>query len=250
MKSPILRWLWMPVYASDSICPLCDGVLDKFGDHCLTCPCGGDRTKRHNHLRNHVYSFATAAGLDPVLEKPGLLQSRPFQGSLPENGVQQSNPQARRPADVWLPRWRHGNPVALDFAVTSGLLDTAATIQEASACLTAYEQRKRTHLDTERLCNAEGLGFTPMVMEAVGGTWGPAASPTLVDIAKVKALQSGESQEYVLQQLLQCLSTILHRENARAVLRRSRVYTAGSAALLAASTTLQADAAAPEFQFQ
>ena len=47
----------------------------------------------------------------------------------------------------------------------------------------------------------------------------------------------------VLQQLLETLGVILHRENARAVLRRSRVYTAGSTALLAAATTLQAEAA-------
>ena len=53
-RTSILRWLRAPLAESDGICPLCDGVLDRFGDHCLVCPCGGDRTKRHNLLRNSV----------------------------------------------------------------------------------------------------------------------------------------------------------------------------------------------------
>ena len=32
-------------------CPLCNGIADRFGDHARACPCGGDRTKRHNGLR-------------------------------------------------------------------------------------------------------------------------------------------------------------------------------------------------------
>eukprot|EP00973_Karenia_brevis_P024501 3379831-Karenia_brevis.AAC.1 len=71
-------------------------------------------------LRNHVYHWSLSAGLNPELEKAGLLPPRPLQGSAPENGVPQG-PGARRPADVFLPRWRAGPPAALDFAVTSGL---------------------------------------------------------------------------------------------------------------------------------
>ena len=89
-----------------------------------------------------------------------------------------------------------------------------------------------------------------MVVEAVGGSWGPAAATALVDFAKTKALLTGEPQERVLQQLLETLGVILHRENARAVLNRTRMFSTGLDGLLAAATTLQADAASTDFQFQ
>ena len=75
-RTDVLRWLRIPVAEADAICPLCDGIQDKYGDHALVCPCGGDRTKRHNLLRNQVYHFAASAGLNPELEKPGLLRTR------------------------------------------------------------------------------------------------------------------------------------------------------------------------------
>ena len=141
----------MPIFEADGICSLCDGVLDKYGDHCLVCPCGGDRTRRHNFLRNVVFHYAASSGLAPELEKPGLLQPRPFTGPVAEDGSKPTDPEARRPADVYLPRWRRGTPLALDFAVTSGLRNIPASIQDPAIAVTSYEDFKRNHLDTERM---------------------------------------------------------------------------------------------------
>ena len=138
--------------------------------------------------------------------------------------------------------------MCLDFAVTSGLRNPGVSARGASSPLLSYEAFKRTHKGTEAACSAEGLGFTPMVMEAVGGAWGPSATSVLAELAKVKSLYTGESQDRVQQQLLECLSVILHRENARAVLKRSAVCSLASDGILAAATTLQADSA--DFQFQ
>ena len=96
--------------------------MDIYGDHCLTCACGGDRTRRHNLLRNEVYFFCNSLGLNPEMERPGLLQSGPHGGGLQENGGMQDSNENRRPADVYIPKWRRGIPAALDFAVTNGLL--------------------------------------------------------------------------------------------------------------------------------
>ena len=68
--------LCLPLHAEDVACRFCDGVCDTFGDHARVCPCGGDRTKRHNRLRTVVATWAQAAGLHPELEKPGLLPPR------------------------------------------------------------------------------------------------------------------------------------------------------------------------------
>ena len=132
-----------------------------------------------------------SAGLSPELEKPGLLQARPYQGATPEDGVCR-NTDARRPADVYLPRWRQGLPVALDFAVTSALRPNAitATSYDATASVTSYENFKRQHNHTAADCEAEGLSFIPMIVEADGGAWGPAAEMFLSELAKVSIYPS------------------------------------------------------------
>ena len=222
------RWLRMPFAEADLQCPCCDAVLDHFGDHALVCCGGGDRTRRHNLIRNMVYYAASSAGLRPELEKPGLLPQRPFCGSVYENGsspgLTDSDQSARRPADVYIPRWRAGPPAAWDFAVTSGLrMDAiAGTVGGADTVLTRYEDFKCSYRDTRSECQAQGITFIPMVVEAVGGGWGMMARGVWSELAKSSALSSGEFQtEHSCANMLrQRLSMTLHRENARACLKR------------------------------
>jgi len=89
----------LPLHSEDVPCRFCDGVCDTYGDHSRACPCGGDRTKRHNRFRTIVATWASAAGLHPELEKPGLLEH----GGASEHGVRQGP--GRRPADVYVPHW-------------------------------------------------------------------------------------------------------------------------------------------------
>jgi len=133
--------------------------------------------------------------------------------------------------------------MALDFAVTSGLRDIPATLQDPSAATASYEDYKRTHLGTERACTDEGFAFTPMVVEAVGGGWGAAASKVYSELAKQKSLISGEPEDRLAMQLYQNLSIILHRENARSILKRLRGPAQASQAVTAAALVLQAEAA-------
>jgi len=222
------RWLRIPFADSDLECPCCDGVLDRFGDHALVCSCGGDRTRRHNLLRNMVYHAASAARLCPELERPGLLPHRPLHGSSYENGSapgeQDSDPGARRPADVYIPRWRSGPPAAWDFAVTSGLRvdSVAASSQDSGAVCSKYEDFKCSYKDTKTLCQGQGITFIPMIVEATGGGWGKMARCVWSELAKSSALATGEleSNSTCAIMLHQRLSMTLHRENARACLRR------------------------------
>ena len=222
------RWLRIPFADQDVHCPECDSVLDRFGDHALVCCCGGDRTRRHNLIRNMVYYAAASANLHPELEKPGLLPQRPFSGSLYENGSSSgdtdSSPSFRRPADVYIPRWRSGPPAAWDFAVTSGLrLESIAdSARDPDAALTKYEDFKCQHQETKTPCSAQGITFIPMVMEAVGGGWGKVARSVWSQLAKSSALASGELQTESSSAIMlrQRLSMTLHRENARALPKR------------------------------
>ena len=64
----IKRRLRAPVFETEHQCPVCGEVMDRWGDHALTCSCGGDRTVRHNAIRNIFHEEATEAGLRPERE--------------------------------------------------------------------------------------------------------------------------------------------------------------------------------------
>ena len=226
-RTMIQRWLRVPILESETHCPYCDEIVNNYADHCLTCSCGGDRTKRHNLLRNEIFFFCSSSGLNPELERPGLLlQQRPHVGIYCEDGSSTDNDNRRRPADIYLPRWRRGIPAALDFAVTSGLRSDLVkkSAVDGSTATVEYEAFKRTHLNTEALCRDEGVNFIPMVCEADGGGWGPAAHKVWSELAKHKSLVSGEHVSTIVSRLLQSMGFILHRENARAILRRLPTY--------------------------
>ena len=213
--------LRLPVAASEDYCPLCDGVADRFGDHARVCPCGGDRTKRHNRLRAVLAARTSAAALSPEVEKPGLLPARPHDHGCCEAGGSAAI-QGRRPADVWVPLWGLHGPAAFDLAVTSGLRSgaVAASASDGSHACVAYEAKKRAHQDTAHQCSEQGLQFVPLVAEACGGGWGPTAISTWRSLGALLSARTGESKGIVTDQLLQAFSVTLQRENARAVLRR------------------------------
>ena len=169
-----------------------------------------------------MHRLCTNGGLNPELERPGLLRPRPSQDTLPEDGSHHVDPAARRPADVYVPRWRAGVPAAFDFAVTSGM--RSSCLQESAAdgasAATAYEGKKCSHLDTKSACEAEGVSFLPMVADAAGG-WAPTARFVWSELASFLAVASGESAQTACARVLQSVGLVLQKENARAILRRS-----------------------------
>ena len=78
-----------------------------------------------------------------------------------------------------------------------------------------------------------------MVAEA-NGHWGPTAQQVFAELANTKSTLTGESRDVTLQHLHQGLGIILHRENARAVLKRFRSFTHNLEDIMAAATTLAA----------
>ena len=175
-----------------------------------------------------TFHAAASANLHPELEKPGLLPQRPLHGSCYENGTSfnadENGPSARRPADVYIPRWRGGPPAAWDFAVTSGarLSSLVESASDRETVLTKYEDFKCSYKDTKTLCLAQGITFTPMIIKAVGGGWCKTARGVWSELAKSSALATGELEtaNTCAVMLLQRLSMTLHRENARACLKR------------------------------
>ena len=111
----------------------------------------------------------------------------------------------------------------MDLAVTSGLRigSIYRSACDGSSASVSYEERKRSFLDTDTLCKSEGIVFAPMVVAARGGSWGPTARNVLSRLANSAAKLTGESPSQRYEEILQTLSVILHRANARAILCRS-----------------------------
>ena len=162
------RRLRLPIFEEPFFCPLCNGVMDTLADHALTCACGGDRTKRHNQMRDACVRMAWSAGWRPEPEKPGLLRPRSFpvnQGTEDRGGGDGLGPEARRPADVFIPRWDLSGSAALDFVVTSGLRTNRLeqTAADDLSSLTSYEAIKDSFKDTAAHCASEGISFIPWI---------------------------------------------------------------------------------------
>ena len=142
---------------------------------------------------------------------------------------------------MYLPRYRRGAPACLDFAVTSGLRRDvlATTLQDATAPARQYEDHKCSYLDTKATCESEGMSFIPMVIEACGGAWGPEAHKVWSEIAKAMAQATGELESSVAARIFQNTGFTLHRENARAIVRRSAgPASAAARGLLHAAATI------------
>ena len=199
---------------------MCGSALDIYMDHALVCSCGGDRTVRHNAIRNVTYSGCREAGINAELEKAGLLPPRPNGEEL--TSTNRSDVRGRRPADIWIPQGFDGQGGAVDFAVTSGLRADrlAAAATDPLSIGAAYEDYKRRYLDTQTQCHQRGFHFLPFIAEAHGGGLAIGARRIVAFIAKSGAARSGEELEVESVGLLRRISIALHRENARAILRR------------------------------
>ena len=195
--------------------------MDSFGDHALVCSCKGDRTRRHNAVRDLVYEDASEARMNPEREKAGLLPSRPADDGIHAD----SGDENRRPADVWLPGGAGsslGRAEALDFALTSGLrsdrLDRSAT--DANEVLALYEDFKASYKDTKAKCEQERFVFTPIVFESHGGGFSKTALRILNHIANQQVAAGLQIRQGASTRIAQRVSTAIHMANARAVLKR------------------------------
>ena len=141
----------------------------------------------------------------------------------------------RRPADVLLARGPEGVRTALDFAVVSGFAQVNIALAESNPTQVVIkkEEEKRSFVatgdteSTEALCKANKIDFRPMVIEAHSGAWSRSARQVLDYIARNIACRTGESVDLCNLRLAQRLSISLHRDNARAILKRR-----GEAALI------------------
>ena len=74
-----------------------------------------------------------------------------------------------RPADIFLPTWRHGRSAALDVHIISPLQQStvnAAAFNPGHALEVGVRRKLNAHLNA---CRSSGVHFLPIVAEALGG---------------------------------------------------------------------------------
>lgn len=212
--------LGVPDASEDVWCPRCDAVLDRLSVHASMCVAGGERTQRHNALRDLIGTWAERAGLHPEKERPGLL--------LPQT-PDDTRSARRRPADLYLPAF-HGRPTAFDFAVTAPQrLDVLVEAgRGGGSAAAAYADVKRRHLDTATVCEQHGVAFVPLVVETTGA-WAPEAGKILHQLSRAADLRHGGSgQPWGAATLLEEVSVLVRTWRARATLRRRAELAAAS----------------------
>ena len=113
----------------------------------------------------------------------------------------------------------------MDIAVTSGMRGDMLhkSADDGTSAAIEYEHFKRSYLNTEQKCHENGITFIPLIMEAHGGGWGSAATAVWNQVAKYKSTISGDTVSTSAMLISQSMGLILHRENARAILRRSQI---------------------------
>ena len=187
----------------DAKCCFCHNIMDVKGYHMAICKTGGHVVRRHNALRDLIYSHCQKAAWNPQLE----VRLEHATDLIP---------------DIIIPTGNNGKPIALDITVTHPL--AAHNIKRASKLLDASNiSAEKDKMDKYNLkCSQADIKFIPIAVEHFG-RWGPAAMSFFEKLAKGISNRSNQKFRTVLKDLLRCLSFSLVRSNAKAVLNRTQI---------------------------
>ncbi len=201
-------WLGLRMMEEGTRCSVCQAVADPFGDHQIGCGGNGDRIHRHDSLRDALYSAAQSAALAPRREVPSLI------------------PESRsRPADIFLPNWKRGQPAALDVTVISTLQQltiAGASATKGHALVVGEERKMKAHAEA---CRSVGVSFIPLVVESIGG-WSERAADTIKSFGRLMGQRLGIPSADSTTHLFQRLSINLWRGHAAMWIRRFPIKSA------------------------
>ena len=174
----------------------------------MECGGNGDRIHRHDPIRDMLFSAAQAAALAPRKEVHSLIP-----GS------------SSRPADVYLPNWKRGQPAAIDMTVISTLQQqtrTAAANTPGHALTVAEERKMAAHAEA---CHAVGVLFIPLAAETLGAL-SREAIDTIASIGRIQGQRLGIPPSESIRHLFQRLAIALWRGNATLWIHQQPVHPA------------------------
>ena len=118
-----------------------------------------------------------------------------------------------RPAHVYLPNWKRGQPAALDIPGISTMQQqtlAGASITPGYALRVGEERKMIAHAGA---CRAGGVTFIPLVMESLGG-WSEEAIQTIKSIGRLQGQRLGIPPPETTRHLFQRLAISLWKGNA------------------------------------
>ncbi len=174
-------------------CPICQGATDPYGDHQVGCGGNGDRIYRHDSIRDAIFSAAQSATLTPRKEVPSLI---PHSSS--------------RPANVYLPIWKRGQPAALDVTVISTMQQQTLSGASITPGHALRVGKIATHAEA---CRAVGVSFLPLAVESLWG-WSQEAILTIASIGRLQEQRMGIPPADSIRHLFQHLPISLWMGNA------------------------------------
>ena len=173
-------------------CPACFHQVDLFGDHFLHCQSGGLAILRHNVLCGQIFRLCQEGGLGPAREVPFLLN----------NG--------RRPADIYLPLFDAGRPVAIDLTCVSQMRSDFWK-KEADQPVKFAHERKERAVGTE--LRREGVSFWPLAVSSLG-IFHPEAIKLIQTLSRHKSVRLDLDEKKTFNKEMKLLSTLLQRGNS------------------------------------
>jgi hypothetical protein len=160
------------LYDPGGTCKCCNSPMDPTGDHALCCSAAGVY-RRHNHVRNFLYSISQEVGWSPSLEE-----------MLP--GTQ------TRPADVLLSSL-DASPTAVDVTIVHPLRPSGQTIAGSAHPGNAAAQAEATKTTASASpCAERHWLFRPFGME-VTGALGPQATRLMKRACRCLSMRRGGS---------------------------------------------------------
>ena len=176
--------------------------MDIYGDHALVCPCGNDRTTRHNLIQNVFVSSLTRA----------VMQPSPQPMDLAALGL--------RP-DIYVPDLSLGRPSMADVAVTCPLQSKYVDLAANNSLHAAHDYALVVKRDKyQKACDERNFSFHPLVVETTGG-WCDSARDYIDHIVFSLARRERLPRDLVKRQLYQVLSVTLQRANSNMLLSRT-----------------------------
>ena len=199
--------LGSPIFPNDGDCGMCGKASDMMGDHAISaCSGNGDKSRRHDLVRDAIFQAASAAALAPRREERGLISGRDA-----------------RPGDITINGWSRsgGKPkTAFDVTVASPLAQNCirrTTIGESKFVFENAINRKVTTYQKMNL--PPDIDFIPLPVTTFGA-WEENALANIIEIAAHQAHNTGKEKAGIKKHLLQKLSVCLQRENAEMLITR------------------------------
>lgn len=177
--------LGIPVQPKPKVCK-CGSMVDTLGNHFACCRLLPKRTQCHNYWRDTMACIVRMAGKSVKVEV------------APEG-------ERVRPGDIWIPGFKDGKPLAVDFAI-SAAVDPSAPDRIAHTKVQKYKA----------MCDKKGWLFRPVVGDGYGAVRGEGAA-FITNVIKDLTEKVGKSWPAPSTLVWRTVSSCLMRRRAEAI---------------------------------